>query len=222
MMTVPNRIREIRKAKGLSLDMVAERVNASASAIARLERGEREVTISWMNRLAKAMGVSPVHILPAEMSDDSISPFEVPQDRVPGFEWADRAGLYVTPWPVQVRREADGFSPHGCAWFGLEFLAKFNIDPNLCEVVEIRDSSMSPVLPNGGVALVDLARSDLFDRSIYAAERRDGSELLLRRARRTSSHHWHFVAEAKGWPKLADDDVEVKGRVVWAAFMVTY
>ena len=149
-----------------------------------------------MERLGRALGVSPIHILPAEMTE---MPFD-PEEET-GFHWADMHGVYVTPWPVPVSRQQAGYSPHGCAWFGLEFLARMNIDPVLCKVVEIRDSSMHVSLPNGSVALVDGARLELVDQGLlrHRVRFRPAHPLL---PKETSRGKWRFEAETDDWPPV--------------------
>lgn len=56
-----NRIRELRKAQGLTLADVAARCDPSTTAVTvgRLETGTRQLTVHWMERLSKALGVEP-------------------------------------------------------------------------------------------------------------------------------------------------------------------
>lgn len=53
------RIREVRRARGLTLDEVAQRCEppTTPQTIGRLETGTRTVSVSWLNRIAKALGV---------------------------------------------------------------------------------------------------------------------------------------------------------------------
>ena len=53
------RIREVRRARGLTLDDVAKRCQppTTAQTIGRLETGTRTVSIGWLNRIANALGV---------------------------------------------------------------------------------------------------------------------------------------------------------------------
>ncbi|KPF79887.1 XRE family transcriptional regulator [alpha proteobacterium AAP81b] len=53
------RIREVRKAKGLTLHEVAARCvpPTTAQTIGRLETGTRTVSVGWLNRIAAALGV---------------------------------------------------------------------------------------------------------------------------------------------------------------------
>ncbi len=53
------RIREVRRARGLTLDDVARRCEPATTpqTIGRLETGTRTVSVGWLNRIAKALGV---------------------------------------------------------------------------------------------------------------------------------------------------------------------
>lgn len=56
-----NRIRDIRKQKSLTLADVAERCSppTTAQTIGRLETGMRQLSLTWMNRIAAALEVEP-------------------------------------------------------------------------------------------------------------------------------------------------------------------
>lgn len=53
------RIREVRRARGMTLDDVARRCEPQTTpqTVGRLETGTRTVSVSWLNRIAKALGV---------------------------------------------------------------------------------------------------------------------------------------------------------------------
>lgn len=53
------RIREVRRARGMTLDDVARRCEppTTPQTVGRLETGTRTVSVSWLNRIAKALGV---------------------------------------------------------------------------------------------------------------------------------------------------------------------
>ena len=53
------RIREVRRARGMTLDEVARacRPPTTAQTIGRLETGTRTVSVGWLNRIAEALGV---------------------------------------------------------------------------------------------------------------------------------------------------------------------
>lgn len=56
-----NRIRDIRRQKGMTLADVAAACSppTTAQTIGRLETGMRNLSLSWMNRIAGALGVEP-------------------------------------------------------------------------------------------------------------------------------------------------------------------
>lgn len=68
-----NRIRDIRKEKGLTLADVATRCRPATTAqtIGRLETGMRQLSLTWMNRIAAALDVEPELLV---RSDDAQPP----------------------------------------------------------------------------------------------------------------------------------------------------
>lgn len=60
-----NRIREVRKAKGFTLQAVADGTGISTSYLSRLESGEREVDLSHVRAIAATLGVSAGELVDA-------------------------------------------------------------------------------------------------------------------------------------------------------------
>lgn len=60
-----NRIRDIRKAKGLTLADLAAACTppTTAQTIGRLETGMRQLSLAWMNKIAAALGVEPASLM---------------------------------------------------------------------------------------------------------------------------------------------------------------
>lgn len=58
-------IRDIRRAKGLTLQDVADRCDppTTAQTIGRLETGTRTVSVGWLNRIAAALGVTAADLV---------------------------------------------------------------------------------------------------------------------------------------------------------------
>lgn len=58
-------IREVRRAKGLTLEEVALRCDppTTAQTIGRLETGTRTVSVAWLNRIAGALGVDAADLV---------------------------------------------------------------------------------------------------------------------------------------------------------------
>ena len=63
-----NRIRDIRKAKGLTLADLAAACTppTTAQTIGRLETGMRQLSLAWMNKIAAALDVDPAMLMRAE------------------------------------------------------------------------------------------------------------------------------------------------------------
>ena len=61
------RIREVRRARGMTLDDVARKCEppTTPQTIGRLETGTRTVSLGWLNRIAKALGVDAQDLVQA-------------------------------------------------------------------------------------------------------------------------------------------------------------
>lgn len=64
----PNRIQEWRISSGLSFRQIAATCEppTTAAQIQKLERGERQLDLIWMRRIAKAFAIKPSELLNAE------------------------------------------------------------------------------------------------------------------------------------------------------------
>lgn len=69
-----NRIRDIRKQKGMTLAEVAEACDPATTAqtIGRLETGTRNLSLTWMNRIAAALGVDPKLLVKGEEAEPAM------------------------------------------------------------------------------------------------------------------------------------------------------
>jgi len=74
---LPNRIRELRTARGLSQKAVARKAQCSIVQVSDLERGNRRLTLAWMKRIAKALGVQPGEILFEQDNSGNLSKEEI-------------------------------------------------------------------------------------------------------------------------------------------------
>lgn len=73
MAELPNRIRELRTARGWTLQKLGEEADCSLQMIGQLERGTSTLTLPWMQRIAKALGVQPADLLRPEDNSASLS-----------------------------------------------------------------------------------------------------------------------------------------------------
>lgn len=67
---MPNRIREWRQRRAVSVQQLATRAGTTRQQIYKLERGERRLTEGWMRRLAAALGCHPADLLAEAASAD--------------------------------------------------------------------------------------------------------------------------------------------------------
>lgn len=69
----PNRIRELRKNKGLTQVELAEILGVTQNAIYKLETGASDLDTKWMKKLSIALEVKPYELLPLEWQPAPIS-----------------------------------------------------------------------------------------------------------------------------------------------------
>ena len=97
------RIREVRRARGMTLDDVAKACDppTTAQTIGRLETGTRTVSVGWLNRIAAALGVEASDLVDVgEGTEMPVAAFVTPQGAIA----PKRAAVIVPPRanPAQV------------------------------------------------------------------------------------------------------------------------
>lgn len=60
---VQKRIREIREGKGLNQGTIAQSLDISVTSYSKIERGDTKLTLNHVERIAKALGVSPYELI---------------------------------------------------------------------------------------------------------------------------------------------------------------
>jgi transcriptional regulator with XRE-family HTH domain len=93
------RIREVRRARGLTLDDVARRCSppTTPQTIGRLETGTRTVSVGWLNRIAAALGVEAQDLV----AGGDTSELKVVSVLGPGGAMAPRKASIVVPPRVE-------------------------------------------------------------------------------------------------------------------------
>lgn len=89
------RIREVRRARGMTLDDVAGRCDppTTPQTIGRLETGTRTVSVGWLNRIARALGVEAQDLV----EGGDTSELKVAAILGPGGAMAPRKAAIVVP-----------------------------------------------------------------------------------------------------------------------------
>lgn len=100
-----NRIRDIRRERGMTLADVAARCDppTTAQTIGRLETGTRQLSLGWMNRIAAALEVDPQLLvrgagagapkLVARLGEAGAEPLALPRDAILPSQMIGEAAL---------------------------------------------------------------------------------------------------------------------------------
>jgi transcriptional regulator with XRE-family HTH domain len=64
MMQVGERIRQIRNQKNVSIEELANECEVDYSQVLRMELGKVNFSISYLNKVATALGINPKELLP--------------------------------------------------------------------------------------------------------------------------------------------------------------
>lgn len=205
------RIADARKAKGWSQQQLAEQLGTTQQQVARWETGQRDPKTSIIVRISAALGVTVSYLLGL----DSERGF-VPADSSPGSS-VDvpvlsrvAAGAPVEP----DERDASFPVPAGLARrYPRAFL------------LAVGDGSMSRVLPDGCLVLIDPdQREPVVDGRVYAVCV-NGYDATVKRVRRLA-HGWELAPDSLDptyRPRVYDynepgtETVTVVGRAVWYA-----
>jgi transcriptional regulator with XRE-family HTH domain len=71
-----NRLKELRKAKNLTQKQLANMVGISQPYLADIENCKKDIDFSLAERFAKALGIKPYELMPAEWQPEPITPAE--------------------------------------------------------------------------------------------------------------------------------------------------
>ncbi len=187
-----NRLREIRKAQGLTQQELAEMVGTSYVQIGRLEKGERQLTVDWLKRLAGALNVRPWDIVEEALPDD----FDIP---ILGY-----VGAGATVYPCSDYEQCGGFD---------RVTVPRTLGHNLAGVV-VSGTSMMPVYRDGDILIYrptsDLRASLMKEAIVWCA---DGRVYLkfLRPGRRPG----HFTLVSYNAEVMDNVEIEKAAPVIW-------
>lgn len=151
----PNRIRLIRKQRGLSMEELgaAMQPEVTLATVAKLETGQMGLTLDYMTEIARVLGVSPAELI----DDDNALPSPARLRMMPllgeiaAGSWAEEIGL--TDEFVPVPETVGG--PRA-----------FALRPN--------GTSMDKIVSEGGFLVIDPDQTDLVDGKPYAVRNARG------------------------------------------------
>jgi transcriptional regulator with XRE-family HTH domain len=130
---LPNRIRELRDARGMSQSTLGKLVNATGMAVSFWETGQRRLKAGDMERLAAALGVAPGDLLPAQASAVPV---------------VGRVGAGAEIIPIDDHAKGEGLYEVECPR---------GLDPKATVAVEVVGDSMAPAIMEGWVLFYDRA-----------------------------------------------------------------
>ena len=73
MADMPNRVYELRRARGLSQQRLGELAGCSKMHVSGIERGERDFSLNLLRRIADVFGVAPGDLLSEEDNPNRLS-----------------------------------------------------------------------------------------------------------------------------------------------------
>jgi phage repressor protein C with HTH and peptisase S24 domain len=227
-LAMANHIRELRKARGLTMDALARRANTTASQINKLEKGERRLTDEWMHRLAEALDCSAASLMVERGGPTGA--------RGP----IDRSGPSLTIPEIDVRAGAGGgglakadVAPDGAGgtvatdelkgyWtFPEEYVrGELHVRPADAAIIEVRGDSMSPTLLPGDRIMVDTGDRNPSPPGVFAMW--DGFGVVAKRIEIVPNTDPVAINVKSDNPHHDDyqrsiDEVSVIGRIVWVA-----
>ncbi|MDJ1632698.1 XRE family transcriptional regulator [Rhizobium rhizogenes] len=114
----PNRIRELREERELTIEDVAEATGLSVSYVSRLESGLRNLSVKNLNLFAHALNVSPKEILAADESQKGntvavMGRIGAGAEILPEDEQVPPEGLYDIETPFPLPEDAIAFEVAG-------------------------------------------------------------------------------------------------------------
>ncbi len=223
-----NRLRELRKAQGLTMEALAGRTNTTASQINKLEKGDRRLTDEWMHRLAQALDCNAADLI-IERGTGGVSPAVAAvgrkhsQSTIPEIDARAGAGggglatAGVQPGGDGGTIAADNIKGN----WGLpeEYVrGELHVRPADAYIIEVRGDSMSPTLLPGDRAMVDTGDRTPSPPGVFAvwdgfgvvAKRVEivpNSDPVLLKIKSDNSNHDDY--------ERTIDEVSVIGRIIW-------
>lgn len=186
-----NNIRTIRKSLSLSMEKVAERAGTTKATIMKLERGDMQLTVEWMKRIAIALRVNVKDLIdePAK------------KVRVLGYVGAG-AEVFVIDDPEVILEEVD--PPTG-----------YTADNIVA--VRVRGDSMEPQLEDGWLLFYRRDSDGVPPECVgeLCVVRLENNGMLVKKLRQGSKPgHFHLMSKNSSHEPMFDQ------RLLWAARVI--
>lgn len=147
-----NNIRNLRKNRGWSQGELAERANSTTSQISRLERGNLQLTVRWLELIANALHCKPYQLI--SNIRETV--------KIPVIGWVS-AGHFTNADSVALQ-DIGNHETIECA----------DINPTTCFGLRITGDSMNLIAPEGSTIIVDVSRKEPVDKRFYVVANNGG------------------------------------------------
>lgn len=221
-----NRIREIRKAKGLTLEELEEKSGVSYTYLSRIEGGKRGLKLENVIKIARALEVDASDITDEFNHEDLERAAEMPVQQSPKVAEGDIENLTIISGAggggmldVQYREDGALVDPammDGYWSFPESVKAGWrNLDR--VKALPVVGDSMEPTLTKGSTVFIDTSHTYPNPEDVYACDVGDG--LVIKRLKLVPRSDKILVisdnTERYGAPdELLREEVRVYGRVV--------
>ncbi|MEJ8571275.1 XRE family transcriptional regulator [Microbaculum marinum] len=216
-----NRIRERRKAKGITLEELADRSGLSTSYLSRIETNNRELSLESLIRIARGLGEDPEDLSDEFGIDDIEYAKRLPVGEQP--QKGDvgnlliRAGLGLgSPEGVVPSDEGALYADQVNGYWSFPEAVKAGWR-NLSQIyaLPVVGDSMEPTLKSGSYVFVDMTHTVPQPEDIYACDYGDGLSIKrLQLIPRTAKIKVISDNDRYEDHVLRRDEVRVYGRVV--------
>jgi transcriptional regulator with XRE-family HTH domain len=182
----PNQITAVRKRAGLTVEELAQKTGLSTTYIWRMERGERNVSLKNLQKMAEALGVAPSELIESKPVAD-----------VPILSWVS-AGMMARD---DVQQDVIGE------------IRMSDLDPRGDWVaLRVDGDSMDRISPPGSLILVDLTDKALVPNACYIITDSD-NQATYKRFRSNPPRFEPVSTNPSHEPIFPDGDPAVVGRV---------
>lgn len=208
----PNRIAELRKRQGLSQTDLAQAIGTTLSMLGKLERGERKLDTSWLEKLSAALGVKPSDII-----GDGPLPPAVRTQVIPASENAVQLKQVDLGLSMGDGANLDDWFEEGTIEFDAGLLRTITRSPaDRLFVARGEGDSMFPTLINEDMVVIDtLQRQLTLQDRIWACSVHGAG--AIKRLRAVGKQRVEVISDN---PTVENREVDAEdlvllGRVVW-------
>lgn len=215
-MTTNYRIGEARERAHLTQQELAAKVGISQQAIQYYESGERDVKSSMVIKLSNALGCSPTYLLGLESS-----PWLEETHKANSGEYVEVPvyGSIAAGTPIDMMETDDSFPVPARI---------VNAHPN-CFMLHVEGESMSRLVPNRWLALIDPEDREPNERDAFAVCI-NGYKATLKHIKQLSngfelipdSYDPTYRAQIFDYGEDDTDEITIIGKMVWAAMPFDY